>query len=167
MTNVVDDLIGQNEWANLRIIEACRALADEQLDATAVGAYGSVRTTLVHMLGAEQQYIRDLGGRPTGPDLRRGFPGWVALEAAARLNASDLVHRLRLTLDTTVTKTFEDDTREEIEAGVLLVQAINHGAEHRSQICTILTTLGATTPEIDGWAWAEAEGRIRVVEGSA
>lgn len=36
---------------------------------------------------------------------------------------------------------------------LLLLQAINHGTEHRSQIATILTQLGVEAPEMDGWTY--------------
>ena len=38
--------------------------------------------------------------------------------------------------------------------GIRLAQALHHGTDHRSQICTALTTLGVEPPEIDVWAFA-------------
>jgi uncharacterized damage-inducible protein DinB len=37
--------------------------------------------------------------------------------------------------------------------GLFLLQAINHGTEHRSQIATTLTQLGVEPPEMDGWGY--------------
>ena len=48
--------------------------------------------------------------------------------------------------------------------GVRLAQVIHHAADHRSQICTALTRLGHTPPEIDVWAFANATGLSRVVQ---
>jgi uncharacterized damage-inducible protein DinB len=42
MPELTTDFYRQNEWANLTLIEVCRALDDEQLNATAVGTYGSI-----------------------------------------------------------------------------------------------------------------------------
>ena len=39
-----------------------------------------------------------------------------------------------------------------------LAQVIHHGTDHRSQVCTILSTLGIEPPEIDVWAYGEATG---------
>jgi uncharacterized damage-inducible protein DinB len=36
---------------------------------------------------------------------------------------------------------------------LFLLQAVNHGTEHRSQIATVLTQLGVEPPEMDGWAY--------------
>jgi uncharacterized damage-inducible protein DinB len=40
-----------------------------------------------------------------------------------------------------------------IPASTFLVQAINHGTDHRSQVCTILTQQGLVPPELDGWTY--------------
>ena len=38
---------------------------------------------------------------------------------------------------------------------------IQHGTDHRSQVCTALTSLGVEPPEIDLWDYGEATGRTR------
>jgi len=39
---------------------------------------------------------------------------------------------------------------------MLLIQAIHHGNDHRTQICSTLGALGLPVPEIDGWDfWAD------------
>jgi uncharacterized damage-inducible protein DinB len=47
--------------------------------------------------------------------------------------------------------------------GLRLAQVVHHGTDHRSQVCTALTSLGLTPPEIDLWAFARASGRERAV----
>jgi uncharacterized damage-inducible protein DinB len=37
---------------------------------------------------------------------------------------------------------------------------VHHGTDHRSQICTILTTLGIEPPPIDVWDYADQDGRL-------
>ena len=39
-----------NTWANLRLLDFCAGLSDEQLDASAPGTFGRVRDTLVHIV---------------------------------------------------------------------------------------------------------------------
>jgi uncharacterized damage-inducible protein DinB len=46
-------------------------------------------------------------------------------------------------------------------AGVRLAQVVQHGNDHRSQVCTALTSLGVEPPDIAVWAFAEATGRAR------
>ena len=47
--------------------------------------------------------------------------------------------------------------------GIRLAQALHHGTDHRSQICTGLTRMGIEPPEIDVWAFAEQDGRLAEV----
>jgi uncharacterized damage-inducible protein DinB len=44
--------------------------------------------------------------------------------------------------------------------GIRLAQALHHGSDHRSQICTILTSIGIEPPDIDVWAFAWSDGRL-------
>lgn len=159
--DLIEAFYRQNEWANLRIIETCRGLTDEQLDSNAVGAYGTIRETLVHLVGGETSYVTRLHGRYDGPaiDRHESFQGFDVLEAAVRASTTgllELAHRA-------AAEPFEyrDQDGEMVDAEVPLVQAINHGTEHRGQICTILTALGITPPEIDGWVWGDTTGRVR------
>jgi uncharacterized damage-inducible protein DinB len=44
-----------------------------------------------------------------------------------------------------------------------LVHAIEHGAEHRTEIKVALGSIGVETPNLDGWEWAAAAGYGREV----
>jgi uncharacterized damage-inducible protein DinB len=173
MSELIEDFYRQNEWANLRLIEVCRVLTDEQLDATGPGAYGSIRSTLTHLVGAEALYVRRLGGTPAHEVASRGaaWPGFDELEAVVEASAEALIKLAQTVGGSTVVVEETPGERFEIEANVLLVQAINHSTEHRSQICTILTVLGALPLTgddgqtiIDAWAWSDAKGLGRRVE---
>ena len=37
---------------------------------------------------------------------------------------------------------------------------LHHGTDHRSQICTALTSLGVDPPSIDVWDFAALDGRL-------
>jgi uncharacterized damage-inducible protein DinB len=36
-----------------------------------------------------------------------------------------------------------------------MVQVINHATEHREQITSMLSALGVTPPNLDGWSYGE------------
>ena len=58
-------------WANEQLLGRCRALADEQLELTVPGTYGSIRKTLAHIVAAEEGYlVRLLGSLLHEPPLR-------------------------------------------------------------------------------------------------
>jgi uncharacterized damage-inducible protein DinB len=161
MGDLIADLYRQNEWANLTLLQFCRGLTDRQLDAAAVGSYGSIRQTLAHFLNSETYYVRRLGGDYAGPEIPEGgpWPGFDALEAAVRASAAGFLRRARAAQAAAVAEPAEGEYPPEDE--VVLVQALNHSTEHRGQVCTILTALRLEPPDLSAWAWAVADGRIR------
>src|SRR5690349_17159652 len=56
-------------WANRRLFEVVSRLNPEEFCRDTVGAYGSVRNTLVHTLSAERGWLDRCGGPPRGPKL--------------------------------------------------------------------------------------------------
>jgi len=63
------------------------------------------------------------------------------LDAAQRISPTHLVHEE------------EDGETLDYQARHLFIQTINHGIEHRTNITTILSSLGLPAPEVDGWAY--------------
>jgi uncharacterized damage-inducible protein DinB len=163
MPDLIADFYRQNEWATLQLIEACHGLSEEQLEATAVGTYGSIRDTLRHLVASEAGYAFRLGDdtiRRLAPD--EPWPGFDALAEMVSAHAAVFAGTARG--DTNRIIRLDPDTEPyDSEAAVILVQAFNHATEHRSQICTILTTLGIEPPDLSGWEWGLADGRMRRV----
>jgi len=163
MSELVSDFYRQNEWATLKLIEVCRGLSDEQLGAAAEGTYGSIRATLRHLVSAEANYafrVSDGKVRRLPPD--EPWPGFGALAEMVSVHAAVFAGAARG--DTNRVIRLDPDTDPyDSEAAVILVQAFNHATEHRSQICTILTTLGIEPPDMSGWEWGLADGRMRKV----
>jgi uncharacterized damage-inducible protein DinB len=54
----------------------------------------------------------------------------------------------------------DDGSETHAPLGIRLAQALHHGTDHRSQICTVLTTLGVEPPAIDVWDFAEQDERL-------
>jgi uncharacterized damage-inducible protein DinB len=161
--DVVGEFFKHNTMMNRRLLEACRPLTPEQLAATATGTYGSIGATLVHIANAQMAYsARFLGLDRMDPLQEDPFPGFDAvaerfdlgdarLEEAA--SKADQDHEVQVTGD-------DPPGTWRMPAGLLFVQAVNHGTEHRSQIATILTNLGVQPPEIDGWTFFELSGQL-------
>lgn len=145
-------------WATQRLIARCRALSDGQLDLAVPGTYGTIRRTLTHIVRADEGYLQRLGilAEPrieetdtTTLDEIEEHLGQVGL-GIERLYAQ---------------KDFDPDRRMhtrdvELEPWVLITQFSNHGSDHRSQVCTTLSTHGLEVPELDVWAYGDAEGVI-------
>jgi uncharacterized damage-inducible protein DinB len=153
--NFLEKLFEHNHWANTKIIQACATLSDEQLDAEPPSATkGSIRATLLHLVSSQRNYFRTL----TLPlEARRDAPTVAFAELQESVNHSG-AGLLALARGEQQPLTPQLQTRDGhlVEPWVLMVQIINHATEHREQIKSMLTSLGITPPDIDGWDYGEA-----------
>ena len=152
------EFLRHNTMMNGRLVEACRPLTPEQLDATATGTYGSIGATLVHMansqVGYAARFLDPARERPERLD-EHNFPGVDAVAERFDLGNAWLEEAAsRAGEDRQVEVTGDDPPGTwTMNAALLLLQAVNHATEHRSQVSTILTTLGIEPPPMDGWTF--------------
>ncbi len=166
-TSILDDAFAHHVWATLLIIDTCRALTTEQLDTSVPGTYGSILDTVRHLVGGDCGYLFVLTGESheqideEGMDLDQlraemvaNGPAWTALLGGDLDPAQDVVrHR--------------DDADSHAPVAIRLAQALDHGSDHRSQVCTALTSLGIEPPEIDAWAYGRHAGTVYLTEAPA
>ncbi|MEO5940140.1 MAG: DinB family protein [Candidatus Limnocylindrales bacterium] len=160
-TSLLADAFGHHVWATLRLLDACIPLTGEQLATIVPGTYGSILDTARHLVGADRSYLfvvsggalgeieedgLDLGGLRTAMDP--AGPAWAAFLASDP------------DPDAAVTRHRDDGTSSHAQMSIRLAQAIHHGTDHRSQICTALTTLAIEPPAIDVWDFAGTDGRL-------
>src|SRR5262249_5878132 len=147
-------LFSHNLWANLRLLERCAKLSNEQLDATISGTFGTIRDTLQHIVDAEQSYFSRISTGKSRPHR----------EDEARLTMGQMAESLRTTgtgLIEWVTKVQPGDTvvidwdgsPRNVPKTIILTQVINHATEHRSQIMAIMTQLGVEPPDLQPWQY--------------
>jgi len=151
----LEEGFAHSHWATQKLIGHLAELAPEALEAEAPGTYGKVLATLSHLLGADGRYLTYLEGVPppprTGPDPVRSLD-----ELAEQLR--DQAVRWRLVLarvnELDVTLPARGDRPELPHAtNLLIAQALHHANDHRTQICTVLTSNGFETPNLDVWAY--------------
>jgi uncharacterized damage-inducible protein DinB len=153
--NFLVKLFEHNYWANLKIIQACSALSDEQLDAEPQSATkGSIRRTLLHLVSSQRGYL-SLLTLPVEARLQAP-PAITDLEQAARLSGEGLLALARDESSKPLKTQLQTTDGYFVEPWVVMVQAINHATEHREQIKSMLSALGVTPPDIDGWDYGEA-----------
>ena len=151
MTTGLSDLFKHNLWANLRLLDACAQLSDAQLDATTIGTFGSIRETLLHLFASEEGYARHFTGTSPLPRLKEitTFPGFEELRRRAELPGKALIAIAeQRDLDEIF---YLDEGTYVAPAIIVVIQAINHATDHRSQIATLLSLQDITPPELDGW----------------
>jgi uncharacterized damage-inducible protein DinB len=162
MNDGLIDCFRHNAWATREVLRACRGLTDEQLNATVSGTYGSIIDTLRHTIRAEAGYCRRLTGEE--PDwLARppDAPGIDELERRHDETAARWDRFLATPFDAErpFVIPWHDDHDRIVPAGVVLTQALHHGNEHRTQVCTTLTAIGVESPQLGVWEFAEATDR--------
>jgi uncharacterized damage-inducible protein DinB len=139
-----------NTWATRELLAVCRKLSEEQLNATAVGAYGSIIDTMRHIIGAEARGLARLSGEPLTWDW--GAASEADLDELAR-GVDEIEERWERFLSTPFDAErpfltpWHDGIPRAVPAGIFLIACLHHAIEHRSQICTILTTIGVDPPD--------------------
>ncbi len=148
------ELIRYNNWANAQILSACQKLTPEQLATAAPGAYGSIHRTVGHIVAAEADYIgRMTGSGPQPPFQWEDGPAVAEIAAFASQVADALLDAVQRISPTHLVHEKEDGNTMDYQARHLFIQTINHGIEHRTNITTILSSLGLPSPEVDGWGY--------------
>lgn len=161
VTPILADAFRHHVWATLRLIDVCAELRPEQLETSAQGTYGSILETMRHLVGADASYLFVLSdGRY--PEVEEADMDLAALRAVMERDGPGWDEVIAADLDPTrtVVRQRDDGSTSSAPLGVRLAQVIHHGTDHRSQICTDLTTIGVTPPEIDVWDYADSEGRL-------
>jgi uncharacterized damage-inducible protein DinB len=159
--SLLRDAFDHHVWASLRLMDVCLDRTPEQLATSVPGTYGSILDTMRHLVAADVSYLFVTSGGTfpiideesmTLPELR----GQMATHGAA-WNA---------VLDgdpdpgTVLTRHRDDGTSTDAPLGIRLAQVVHHGTDHRSQICTALTTLGIEPPDIDVWDYGIEAGTV-------
>jgi len=160
---LLSDAFGHHVWATIRVFDACQALEPAQLDTTVPGTYGSIIDTLRHLVGADCGYLVALTEGRT-PEIDEEHMDLPALRAQMEANGPEWAAIVAQDIDPDgdVVRHRDDGTVSHAPTGIRLAQALHHGTDHRSQICTALTSLGVTPPEIDVWDFADQDGRLSV-----
>jgi len=145
-----------NVWATARLLDAVRALPEDNYRRDVGLFFHSIHGTLNHLLVGEHLlwFVRFAEGRsPTvalnaevEPDrarldvrLREGAARWAPLIASFKPD------RWSGTLDYTTMR----GTAASLPFAATLAHVFNHGTHHRGQITAALTALGQPSPELD------------------
>jgi uncharacterized damage-inducible protein DinB len=159
--SVLQDAFGHHVWATLTLLDVCRGLPPERLDTSVPGTYGSILDTMRHLVGADASYLFVLTGGTVpridedAMDLDQLREAMVSFgEAWQEVVAGDVDGGRELT------RAREDGSTTTAPVSIRLSQALHHGTDHRSQICTALTSIGIEPPPIDVWDYGWQDGRV-------
>ena len=155
--NVLDKQFEYNLWANTQLIKLCSQLIPDQLDIEVEGVFGRIHPTLVHLIRAEGGYLNRLTGtRPWADDL-----DWESMTINDLLEKAQLSGRQLADIASKADPSVRHDVDFEGKPFYffnwsVILQALYHGIEHRTQIKILLTQLGVEHPDLAAWDYMES-----------
>ena len=157
MTDPLHELFQYHTWATLKLIDYCAELPPERLEETAPGTAGTIRETFAHLIGADSWYL-----------LLMTYDDSIQIANRSSLSLAELrAHFVKQSevwesvldrldeFDPTIPARGSDPELPHVR-NLLLAQAIHHGNDHRTHICSVLAANGHQVPEFDVWMyWSE------------
>jgi uncharacterized damage-inducible protein DinB len=148
-------------WASQKLLDRCRSLTTEQLELAVPGTYGSIRSTFIHIVAADERYLRRLVPIPE-PILNEDSNADATLDEIAQhlAHVREGVERLFSGGEFDPDRVIRDARRRNpadppllITSWVLLNQFAHHGSDHRAHIGTTLGANKLDIADIDVWAY--------------
>ncbi len=154
-------LFQRNAWANERLLDFCAQQPAEVVTEPADGdVYGGIDALFTHIVAAECGFLRMITGEHRSNRITDQQPvplddlveptHWVAERWPSALD-----------FDRDAEEVFEIQRRRGPAAmadWLALMQALQHGDDHRNQVATVLSRHGIEAPELDMWSFGEAVG---------
>ena len=154
------EMLRYSAWAERTLLDACRELTDEQLEARLPVASGPVRELLLHIVGGQEAYVELAQGRPDmgGLDRVRAWPGMAQLiEVADRTSRELISFAEQLDPESEVELTHHGKVHR-YPRRFLLTNAVEHGVRHATEVTLTLASIGVAVPDLDGWAYGRSAG---------
>lgn len=150
----ITTLHAYSSWATNRFFDALEKLTPDQLAQDMRVSHGSIRGTLLHMIGAEKIWLeRWKGETPAAflsaadaPDLAALKRIWTATGKATAAwlgTLNDRTLQAEFTMTTAAGKTFTHVYAAAFQ------HLVNHSTYHRGQITAMLRQLGVAPPATD------------------
>ncbi len=147
-------LYDYNYWANYRMLDSLAPISNDEFTREMPGSFGSLRDTLVHIIGAEWLWLSRWRGEgsPTIFDART-FSNvaalrdrWQSVEGAVKRYIRELTEA-----DITGILNYRNLKGEpfSVPLGQALQHVANHSTYHRGQITTLLRQLGHPAQSTD------------------
>ena len=141
--SLLDDSMAHHIWATQRLLDFCDVLTPEQLRTPAPGTYGPILATFTHMVSSDGWYLTFFRDWTNAIDEENTDVTLAELRAAITATGQAWMEILAANPDgETDTVEHGDGWDFHAPVGFRLAQVVHHGTDHRSQICTALTSLG-------------------------
>jgi uncharacterized damage-inducible protein DinB len=148
-------LLGYHYWANGIVLRTAAQVSPAEFAAavTPDPGHGSLRGTLVHLLGSETRWLRVLTGEAPSPDLdERAFADaatlsnrWDAQREKWLAYCTGLGHEA---LNASYTYQFNNGPVRTRQVWQTIMHVVNHGTQHRSEAAAMLTGYGRSPGDL-------------------
>jgi uncharacterized damage-inducible protein DinB len=148
-------MLGYSAWAWRRVLDQVAQVSQDDYVASRLRDYGTIRSTLVHALGAEMRYLsvwkgETMGARPdetTAPTAAELRKHWAAHEPAMDAFLAGLTDQDCLRTISQVSPRTGQETTSPL--WLLMTQAVTHAMQHRSEVALQVTQLGHSPGDLD------------------
>jgi uncharacterized damage-inducible protein DinB len=154
------EAVKYHKWANAYLADQCSKLTEDQLELSAPGTAGSIASTWVHLVAAQQGYVMRLGGSQRVMSSDDPFPGMEKIKEHLTRGDDELMELARKTDGDRMIQVNWEEGPAKLPARIILVQALHHGNDHRTHICTVFGVHGLSYGEMDVWSYADATGVV-------
>jgi uncharacterized damage-inducible protein DinB len=139
-------------------LDALERLGPETLDGRIDGTYGSIAATLTHLVDSDARYQLRMREPSPPPPEDRAAPLSIdelrALVDEHERGWNELLDQLeRGELEASIVARADDYPDVQHAETLLFLQALHHGNDHRTQVCSTLGALGFEVPEMDVWEY--------------
>jgi uncharacterized damage-inducible protein DinB len=162
--DLLDRMLGHDQWATTQLLELSSALSDSQLDQEFDIGHRTLRETLDHMVYVISFWTGWMSGQPVAHDrTTQEHERSVAslIERHAQFHESFAALARRIHDEQQMDEIFIDhyDVRQSL--GATIVQVMHHNAQHRSEVRHMLERLGVSDLwDYDPQEWEHVTGRI-------
>ncbi len=151
MPEPIREIFKYHYWATFTIMDHLATLPPERLNDSVPGTAGPIIDTMKHLVRADRLYQLLIDDQPRPPRDERTY---TLQELRDQFEAQTKRWEEILDHVDDYDPTLHNEEGDFPHARDLLItQAIHHGNDHRTHICTILGAMGQEVPEIDEWTY--------------
>jgi uncharacterized damage-inducible protein DinB len=145
-----------DSWANRRVLDAAKALPEEQLFRQQGHSWDSIHGVLLHIMNAQWIWLRRWQGESPKAFFK---PAEFPTLASVELKWAQVEAEMRAFLASQTSSSLEQEIAYANTSGKsfrlplwqMMAHVINHGTHHRGELAAMFATLNAPHPE-DEWS---------------
>jgi uncharacterized damage-inducible protein DinB len=151
--DLLDRLLGHDQWATAQLLDLSRGMTDAQLDQPFDIGHRTLRATFDHLILNVEFWTGVMVGQPIAYE-RDASSVATLIEDHERSYAAFAAFARRVRDEQRLDDTFVDHYGFPMTFGGAILHVVLHDAEHRPEVLHILERLGVPDlPEIDHGLW--------------